>query len=144
MFYQGMGGGMGGGMGASPSAFTSPGMNPMQLAQLLQMQNGGGIGGMPGMGMGMGGPAMPQPPQNPGAGQPPHLPMPQPSGGPPGAGQPGQGMNLLQMLMQANAMGGQGGLAGMLKGMFGGAPSAGGYMPPGMMPGQDFSGGTPG
>lgn len=42
-----MGGGMGGG---SPSAFTSPGMNPQILALLMAMQrqSGGGMGGAPG------------------------------------------------------------------------------------------------
>jgi hypothetical protein len=41
MFGGGYGGGAPGMGGASPSAFTSPGLNPMALALLMSMQGGG-------------------------------------------------------------------------------------------------------
>jgi len=53
-FNQAFGGGGGGGLGGSPSAFTSPGMNPQMLAALLAM--GGAPGAMS--------PSLPAPPGN--------------------------------------------------------------------------------
>jgi len=60
MFGGGYGGGAPGMGGASPSAFTSPGLNPMALALLMSMQGGGR--GMPPAGA----PGLPAPMQHPG------------------------------------------------------------------------------
>jgi hypothetical protein len=62
-FFSQMGGapggmGMGMGMGGSPSAFTSPGMDPMTLQLLLRMQKPGAAGAVARK--------SPQPPMNPG------------------------------------------------------------------------------
>lgn len=127
----------------SPSAFTSPGMNPQALAMLMMMQHqaqqGGGMpgmapGGMPGGGMppGMGGP-----PPMPGGAPPPQLPgpmqLPQGQGPiPPGAGPQPQQAQLMQQLaaMDPNM------LRQLLArlGLGGAAPAPGGA--PGGMPGM--------
>ncbi len=101
----------------SPSAFTSPGMDPNLLAMIFAMQNKQGQqpqGGPPMGGMG----GLPQPQMNPGNGVPPPQIMPQaqpggmqgqpPQGGPQGAqgGQPQDPMAILRALI-AQAQGSQ-------------------------------------
>ena len=95
------GAGMGTG-GGSPSAFTSPGMDPMSLALLLRMQQpGGGAGAGGGM---IGAPQIPMPPTNPGAG----IPMMGGAGGGGGANASPQQQNILQMLQGLSAINPQG------------------------------------
>lgn len=87
-FYNGtMGGGMGAGA-ATPSAFTSPGLDPTVLALLMRMQGMGGMG-QPGQQAMPGGPQIPMPPQAAAGGL--HAP-------PMAAPGPQQGQGLGQML----------------------------------------------
>jgi hypothetical protein len=116
MFFQNAFGS--GGMGGSPSAFTSPGMNPQMLAMLAAMQQGGGPQ--------MGGPQLPPPPQGGGTNAPPQQPMTGPK-------QPDQAAsgNILQQLSAlggikpGGAQAGGNNLAAMLGGT-GGANGVGG------------------
>lgn len=141
MFNQMGGGSPFGGAQGGASAFTSPGLDPMTLAMLLRMQGngmGGALGGMQagGQTMGMGGmpqpggPQMPQVPQGIGAGAAiPHPPVmsganggsatPNPA---PMAGQMSNLMGLQQLLGQQGGQGG--GLADMLRSLFGGQGNA--------------------
>lgn len=93
----------------SPSAFTSPGMNPQALQQMLQMQGGVGGGGMqPGIGM-MPQQQMPQPPQGPG--------MPQVMGNPQAMQRPqgaGDGMTPQGLQAAIAAMKSGGGMGGSM------------------------------
>lgn len=117
-------GGLGGGMGGTPSAFTSPGIDPSILALLMKMQSGGGGpqmgagggfpaglpgGAMPGM---MGGPQMPAPPQAQ-MGQHPMM------NAPMGAPGPQQGGGLASLLSGAGGAQG-GGLQALLASLKGG------------------------
>ena len=127
--FDGMAGG--GGLGGSPSAFTSPGIDPTVLALLMRMQGMGGAG----MGAAAGGgpaggvapqlPALPQGlgaggamPQIPGAG----------AGGPAGAAGSPQMMSILQQIGGIDGLKkllGDGGLAGLFGGGAGGGPATG-------------------
>jgi hypothetical protein len=85
-FFSQMGMGMPG-MGGSPSAFTSPGMDPMTLALLLRMQNAGTPSAPP--------PQIPAPPSGLGGAVTPGM-------VPPVAGPQG-GTNLMQLLSQLSS-----------------------------------------
>lgn len=108
----------------SPSAFTSPGMNPQALAALMQIQNMGKPTAAPMQGQPPGQPPMQGGPQ---MGQP-------PMGGAQGAQGPqaGPGANIMQML-QSNPQ-----LMQMLmqRLQWGGQPGQGNVGSPGMAPGM--------
>lgn len=136
-FFSQMGGGMGGmgGMGGSPSAFTSPGIDPMTLALLLRMQSGGmgGVGG----GMMNAAPQLPPPVSPGGAGMPPQM-----AGAPPGAAGPQPQGGMMQLIQQLGALD-----PAKLKSIFGmlglgGGGMGGGGLPSGlpMMPGAGTGG----
>jgi hypothetical protein len=117
--------GMGGGLGGSPSAFTSPGIEPAILALLARIQNGGaqGAGGMPGGAPMNPAPQLPPPPQGLGAGG--AIPHPGMTPGmPPGAGATPQGM--------MGGLGGMGGIQQLLQMLQGGGGMSGGAGMPGM------------
>jgi len=125
------------GMGGSPSAFTSPGMDPTMLALLMRMQNaGGGAGGMPGGGAGIA-PQFPSAPAGGGGGG---MGMPvAPLGAGPQQGNPflAQLMQNPQMLQRIMQMLGGGGSAG---GLFGGSGGPGGPLVGGA---SGYPGGNP-
>lgn len=88
---------------ASPSAFTSPGMNPQMLSALMAMQRGApgapgaalpGAGASPGM---PGGPPIPSPAQSAGAGGAPNLAIPAVQG-------PQQNSMLAQLMANPNLL----------------------------------------
>lgn len=133
----------------SPSAFTSPGMDPMALQKMLQMQGGVGGGGMqPGVGMmpPPPGPGMPQPvsgqmPQQGGNGASPMMPpmdglqraiAAMRNGGAMGGGMDQGRMQQIQQLLQKLQQGG---------GMAGGGMQQAGMTPPNM-PGMFGAQGT--
>lgn len=134
MFFQNAFG-SGGGMGGSPSAFTSPGMDPKALAMLMAMQQGGPMmggprpGGMPGgmggpqMGGMPGGPQLPPPPQGGGTNAPAQQPMQGPK--PPEQGNILQQLSALGGIKPGGAQGGLGNIGAMLGGT-GGADGVGG------------------
>jgi hypothetical protein len=118
--------GMGGGLGGSPSAFTSPGIEPAILALLARIQNGGaqGAGGMPGGAPMNPAPQLPPPPQGLGAGGAIPHPGAAPGGMPQGAGATPQGM--------MGGLGGMGGIQQLLQMLQGGGGMSGGAGMPGM------------
>ena len=103
-------GGLGGGLGGSPSAFTSPGLDPMTLALLLRRQNAGVAGGTPG------GPQIPQAQPQQGINQAAMMALmrPPPTQAPQGATATPQQDSMAQLLQ---SLGGPGGISNVLRGL---------------------------